>query len=65
MDQKKPIHPIQDCPPNKTVMERVQYLEIMLAQLWDQVWWMNLPDEERAKYRSEGFTDPIEKFYND
>jgi len=56
-------HPIQDTPPNKTLMERVRHLELHLAMLWDQVWWMNLPVEQRGKYRAEGFTDPIEKFY--
>jgi hypothetical protein len=56
-------HPIQDCPLGKTDQERIQWLEIHLAQLWDQVWWMNLSTEQREKYRAEGFTDPITQFY--
>lgn len=58
-------HPIPDCPKDKTLAERVQWLEVMLAKLWDQVWWMRLPESQRAEYRRQGFTDPIEKFYCD
>lgn len=57
-------HPVQERP-KEPLERRVQMLEILLARLWDQVWWMNLPDEKRAKYRGEGFSDPIEKFYEE
>lgn len=48
-----------------SVEERVGYLEQMLARLWDQVWWMNLPEEKRSEYEAQGFKDPIGKFYID
>ena len=57
-------HPIQDgryIP----IADRVRLLECKLAQLWDQVWWMSLPPERRAGYEAEGFTAPIERFYED
>lgn len=57
-------HPIE-VSPHLPVDERVRVLEAHLAQLWDQVWWMNLPEEKRAEYRAQGFTDPIEKFYSE
>lgn len=56
-------HPIQPCPKDTTLLERVHWLELHLAMLWDQVWWMNLPAEKRDEYKAHGFTDPIEKFY--
>lgn len=56
-------HPIQVCPPDTTAMERLHWLELHLAMLWDQVWWMSLPVEQRAEYEKQGFTAPIEKFY--
>lgn len=43
----KEIHPIQDSPP-WTLEQRVRHLELHLAMLWDQVWWMALPPERRA-----------------
>jgi len=55
-------HPVQerlDLP----VDRRVQLLEQLVAQLWDQVWWMNLAPEARAEYERQGFTAPIERFY--
>ena len=55
-------HPIQESP-NLPLERRVQLLEIHLAQLWDQVWWMNLPEAQRAAYEAEGFTAPIQAFY--
>lgn len=55
-------HPIKECPP-LPVERRVQLLEIHLAMLWDQVWWMNLPPEKRAEYEAQGFRAPIEHFY--
>lgn len=56
-------HPIKDNPQNKSIEERVRWLEICLARLWDQVWWMNLPLTVKQQYKIEGFTDPIEDFY--
>jgi hypothetical protein len=47
------------------LQDRVRLLECKLAQLWDQVWWMSLPPERRAGYEAEGFTAPIERFYED
>jgi hypothetical protein len=41
----------------------LQLTRIQLAQLWDQVWWMRLPFWRRWAYRLQGFTDPIEHFY--
>lgn len=58
-------HPIQDSPPGKTPEERIRHLELHLAMLWDMVWWMNLPEDRRAAYRAEGFTDPIQQFYTE
>lgn len=60
----KEKHPIEHIPP-MSVEERVGYLEQMLARLWDQVWWMNLPEEKRSEYEAQGFKDPIGKFYID
>lgn len=59
MPERHPIGESLDLP----LERRVQLLEINLARLWDQVWWMNLPPERREAYRAEGFTDPIEHFY--
>lgn len=55
-------HPIQHAP-QLPLEQRVQLLEFHLAQLWDQVWWMNLSSERRAAYEAEGFTAPILNFY--
>lgn len=44
---------------------RVQLLEQLLARLWDQVWWMQLPPERRAAYEAEGFQAPITEFYEE
>jgi hypothetical protein len=57
------VHPIQDNPPDKTLLERVHFLEVALGRLWDQVWWMQLTAEKRAEYEREGFTAPIRNFY--
>ena len=43
-------------------LERLELLELV-AQLWDQVWWLSLPWWKRAIYRARGFRDPIERFY--
>jgi hypothetical protein len=58
------MHPIPDAP-DMPLEDRVRHLECMLARLWDQVWWMALPESQRNVYRSDGFTDPIEAFYLD
>jgi hypothetical protein len=57
-------HPIEERP-DLPVERRLQLIEQHLAQLWDQVWWMNLPAEQREAYRLDGFSDPIERFYED
>ena len=57
-------HPIQDSP-DLPLERRVQLLEVYLARLWDQVWWMQLAPEQRARYEAEGFTAPIEHFYEE
>jgi hypothetical protein len=51
-------HPIPDRP-DLPLDERVAYLELKLAQLWDQVWWLSLPPEKRAEYAVQGFTAPV------
>lgn len=56
------VHPIQDCPP-LSLERRVQLLELFVARLWDQVWWMQLAPEKRAEYEAEGFSAPIRHFY--
>ena len=55
-------HPIPDSP-NMPLEDRVRHLEVYLGQLWDQVWWMNLPAAKREEYKAQGFSDPIERFY--
>jgi hypothetical protein len=57
-------HPIQESPP-LPLERRVQLLEIYLAQIWDFVWWLSLTPEQRADYEAQGFTAPIERFYED
>jgi hypothetical protein len=57
-------HPIEDAP-RLPIERRIQLLEIYLAQIWDQVWWMSLTPEQRADYEAQGFTAPIEQFYRD
>jgi hypothetical protein len=52
-------HPVEERP-DLSVEERCRLLEIHLAQLWDQVWWLT---EGRAKFESQGFTAPIQSFY--
>jgi hypothetical protein len=58
-------HPIQEAPAGISDTERIRLLEVHLAQLWDQVWWLSLPVDRREGYKREGFTDPIVKFYED
>jgi len=45
--------------------QQLSILRELTAQLWDQVWWMNLPEEKRKEYESQGFTAPIQNFYKD
>lgn len=57
-------HPIEVMgPPGATTDERVHWLELHLALLWDQVWWMALSEERRKGYEAEGFQAPIKQFY--
>jgi hypothetical protein len=55
-------HPVQECPA-LPLERRVQLLEIHLAQLWDEVWWHQLPFHRRLYYRLQGFRSPIRQFY--
>lgn len=55
-------HPIPDRPP-WSQEERIAHLEMHLAMLWDQVWWLSLPTDERKAYEAQGFSAPIAKFY--
>lgn len=56
-------HPIEDNPRGKTHLQRVRWLEIHLAEAWDQLWWLSLTPEKRAEYEAQGFTAPIQQFY--
>lgn len=57
-------HPIADAP-DLPVERRVHLLECHLAQLWDQVWWDQLPWRQRWYYRYvEGHRRPIREFYS-
>ncbi len=49
--------------PDLPAEERLRLLEVYCGQLWDQVWWLSLTPERRAQYEAEGYTHPIEKFY--
>ena len=57
-------HPVQERP-DLTPERRCQILEVHLAQLWDQVWWLSLTPEQRAAYDKEGFQAPIARFYDE
>lgn len=57
-------HPIQIERPDATQEQRILWLEHHVAMLWDQVWWMNLPPDQRAAYQREGYSDPIQAFYD-
>lgn len=74
-------HPIQDDAPSPSIdslVREVHLLKCHLSQLWDQVWWMNLPWYRRLWYRLprinrdkttggllfwKGHRDPIKRFY--
>jgi hypothetical protein len=55
-------HPVQERP-DLPVEQRLQLLEIRLAQLWDEVWWHQLPWYRRLYYWGRGFRSPISNFY--
>lgn len=55
-------HPVEECPP-LPIERRVHLLECLLARLWDEVWWHQLPWWRRLLYRVQGFKSPIERFY--
>jgi hypothetical protein len=59
---EREYHPVAERS-DLTTERQLQILRELVAQLWDQVWWMNLPPERREAYRAEGFTDPIREFY--
>lgn len=50
-------HPITQPISHEELAERV-------AQLWDQVWWLSLPTEQRTHYETEGHQAPIQHFYH-
>ena len=56
-------HPIQDSPPGRSAYERIRWLELHLAMLWDEVWWHQLPFYKRWYYFSQGFRSPLQQFY--
>lgn len=55
-------HPIPDAP-DLPLPARVHLLECRLAQLWDEVWWHQLPWHRRLFYWLHGFRSPIRRFY--
>lgn len=55
-------HPIPDAP-DLPLEQRVQQLEVYLARLWDEVWWLSLPAWKRAAWRLLRFRAPIRQFY--
>lgn len=55
-------HPILDTP-TATLEQRVRWLELHLAEAWDQLWWLSLSPERRVQYEAEGFPAPIQSFY--
>lgn len=55
-------HPIQDSP-LWTDAERIRWLELHVAMLWDEVWWHQLPWYQRLGYWLQGFRSPIAQFY--
>jgi hypothetical protein len=61
--QPEDEHPITDNPVGVPLEQQLREARHLLAELWDQVWWLSLPPERRAEYESQGFTAPIQKFY--
>jgi len=55
-------HPVEWMPPIP-LEERCARLERLLAFLWDEVWWHQLPWWRRLFYRLHGFRSPIPRFY--
>lgn len=60
----EPVHPIQERF-DLSDRDRIHRLEVRLAQLWDEVWWHQVPWPRRFWYWLQGFRSPIERFYND
>lgn len=56
-------HPVPAPPVGLALDARVLLLENRLAQLWDEVWWHQLPWWRRLSYRLQGFRSPIRRFY--
>lgn len=56
-------HPIPNPPAGLDLQLRVHLLENRVAQLWDEVWWHQLPFYRRWWYRAQGFKSPIQRFY--
>ena len=55
--EREEWHPVQVG--NLTEIE----VQNLLAMLWDEVWWHQLPLYRRLFYRWLGYTSPIQKFY--
>jgi hypothetical protein len=58
------IHPVRERA-DLPLEQRVQRLEILLARLWDQAWWTQLSETQRQQFEREGFSAPIQQFYQD
>jgi hypothetical protein len=56
------VHPVEHNPPI-TPEERCSRLELLVATLWDEVWWHQLPWYRRLFYWAQGFRSPITRFY--
>lgn len=56
-------HPIEPGRSEVPLEQRVHQLECLLAEAWDQLWWLSLPAEQRKEYEAQGFPVPIQKFY--
>jgi len=56
------VHPVEHCPP-VSVEQRCALLELRLAELWDEVWWHQLPAYRRLFYWLHGYRSPIPRFY--
>jgi hypothetical protein len=56
-------HPVPAPPTGLPLDQRVLLLENRLAQLWDEVWWHQLPWYRRLGYRLQGFRSPLRRFY--
>lgn len=49
--------------PELTPEQQLPLLFELLARLWDEVWWHQLPAWRRWAYWLQGFRSPINRFY--